>query len=128
MVVMLAFRFFCPVSEGSDDGHQIRFFKLPSQFSGTAAMAKRRVASGRASAEASRTKEVARWRHAPARSSSSSQRFKKISMCERLYAVHRGQAVRDLTDGKNGGCLCVASACRSGGACGVSLQTEIGRA
>jgi len=67
---MLAFRFFCPVSEGSDDGHQIRFFKLPNQLSGMAAAVKRRVASGRARAEASRAKEVAMWRHAPTRSSS----------------------------------------------------------
>src|SRR5271156_3640119 len=100
MVVMLAFRFFCPVSEGSDDGHQIRFFKLASQPSGTVAVVRTRAATGRASSEASRAKDVAMWRQAPARSSSSSQRFKKISMCERLYAEHLGQAVPDLTDGK----------------------------
>src|SRR5580693_646725 len=119
MVVMQAFRFFYTVSEGSHDGHQIRFFKFPSQLSGTAAAVKRRVASGRASAEASRAKEVAMWRQAPARSSSSSQRFKKISMCERLYAVHRGQGVLDLTDGGKPCRLCNASACRRGGACVV---------
>src|ERR1700723_103981 len=101
MVVMLAFRFFCPVSEGSDDGHQIRFFKLASQPSGTVAVVRTRAAIGRASSAASRAKDVAMWRQAPARSSSSSQRFKKISMCERLYAAHCGQAVLDLTDGKN---------------------------
>src|ERR1700744_1280186 len=76
MVVMLPFRFFCPVSEGSDDGHQIRFFKLQSQPSGTDTA---RAARGWTTAAASRANDVARWRQAPTRVAVLARRSKEIS-------------------------------------------------